>query len=103
MVRLKERSAEAALLLTVFQFPNGSIKRRTTGWTRLTETMFQFPNGSIKSQANIVLGGVINKFQFPNGSIKRLKEKFFSTNFICFNSLMVRLKGTTLNKRVLPK
>ncbi len=54
----------------MFQFPNGSIKRRIPILWKIRPTRFQFPNGSIKS------GDLDGTYNAPQG----------------FNSLMVRLK-----------
>ena len=55
--------------------------------------LFQFQNGAIKSREMRHRTGDLIPFQFQNGAIKRKRHFHIFTQFICFNSKMVRLKA----------
>ena len=58
------------------------------------ESSFQFHTGSIKRLAEDL--GITEKavFQFHTGSIKRRRNRNAVSGIDCFNSTLVRLKGT---------
>ena len=73
MVRLKEiTTAAKRLRIDVFQFQNGSIKRKETAKLAGYYRPFQFQNGSIKSPLDYQTGHFDGGF---NSKMVRLKEK----------------------------
>ncbi len=58
---------------------------------------FQFLDGSIKSPQPKAHLDYLRKFQFLDGSIKRFMEVDNLLIFLCFNSLMVRLKAGAIS------
>ena len=57
-------------------------------------TLFQFHTGSIKRCAAVAIKDVVRWFQFHTGSIKRVLEMTDTREVnVCFNSILVRLKG----------
>ena len=96
MVRLKvRRSSETPHVKTGFNSLMVRLKATAGSGGTATNGLFQFPNGSIKRLKPLFARITQRKFQFPNGSIKSRSGKTLRYQIICFNSLMVRLKGAT--------
>ena len=56
--------------------------------------MFQFHSGSIKRRLVVSKVVEVNMFQFHSGSIKSYDPRTYRWAVLCFNSIVVRLKGT---------
>jgi len=70
MVRLKVLIFGSEFVFCVFQFLNGSIKRKKIAKYLKLLDEFQFLNGSIKSDGTVFEFPMNVSFQFLNGSIK---------------------------------
>ncbi len=72
MVRLKAQLLKKSeLVISMFQFQNGTIKRIIETITDTVDIMFQFQNGTIKRLENNKWRPDAIMFQFQNGTIKR--------------------------------
>ncbi len=78
---------------SLFQFQNGTIKRKYRIWRSSAGILFQFQNGTIKSDTAGNAYGLLDAFQFQNGTIKSALRQYITGWWTCFNSKMVRLKG----------
>ena len=111
--RLKFRfhtgSIKSAFARTLFRDTRSfdSILVRLKGFkfnkTKADIRTFRFHTGSIKSEKNRVGSLPMRKFRFHTGSIKRRRKLGVCHPGICFDSILVRLKGTLHDPRVAPK
>ena len=94
MVRLKE--IVRSMLLPnhcLFQFHNGTIKRKANYSSSFLSVTFQFHNGTIKRAFVWRQNNIPPLFQFHNGTIKSVMPLPHTSIILYFNSTMVRLKA----------
>ena len=80
------------MLLIIFQFQNGTIRRGVIFIKERVRAVFQFQNGTIRRNCKPLPPPYTTLFQFQNGTIRRVlfEEGWFK--IVDFNSKMVRLE-----------
>ena len=69
------------------------LKGKAGRCRRRSRSTFQFHSGSIKSEIQRQQAREGGRFQFHSGSIKSREKSTYIPLCVCFNSIVVRLKG----------